>query len=121
MGLLLLIFFFVCFFVLRNWNEEFKAGFFFVTIVFFIYFIRMQNLEAKKISDWTAKKNRIEEASRKKNEMSKEFANQARDSLNAKLENYEENREAIMSELKDKLKVIIEFFRNRCNWNQFRM
>lgn len=78
--------------------------------------MRMQNLEARKISDWTAKKNRIEEASRKKNELSKEFANQARDSLNAKLENYEENREAIMSELKDKLKVIIKIVRNRCTW-----
>lgn len=74
----------------------------------------MQNLEAKKISDWTAKKNRIEEASRKKDEISKEFANQARDSLNAKLENYEENREAIMSELKDKLKVNNYSIWNRC-------
>lgn len=98
--------------------QEVNAGFFpvsiYINIILMYFNARMQNLEAKKMSDWTAKKNRIEEASRKKNEMSKEFANQARHSLNAKLENYEENREAIMSELKDKLKVIIEIiFRNR--------
>lgn len=37
--------------------------------------------------------------------MNKEFAEQARETLNAKMENYEENREAIMSDLKEKLKV----------------
>lgn len=63
-------------------------------------------MEAKKQSDWSAKKNRIEEASRKKNEMDKEFSNQARETLNAKMGNYEENREAIMLDMKEKLKVI---------------
>lgn len=62
-------------------------------------------MEAKRIADWSAKKNRIEEASRKKTEMDKEFANQARESLNAKMDNYGENREAIMADMKDKLKV----------------
>lgn len=65
----------------------------------------MQELEAKKSADWSAKKNRIEEASRKKTEMDKEFSNQARENLNAKMENYGENREAIMTDMKDKLKV----------------
>lgn len=65
----------------------------------------MQELEAKKLADWTAKKNRIEEASRKKSELDKEFSNQARDNLTAKMDNYGENREAIMAEMKDKLKV----------------
>lgn len=62
-------------------------------------------MEAKKTADWSAKKNRIEEASRKKTEMDKEFSNQARDILNAKMDNYGENREAIMADMKDKLKV----------------
>lgn len=62
-------------------------------------------MEAKRIAEWTAKKNRIEEASRKKSEMDKEFSIQAKESLQIKMENYEENREAIMSEIKDKLKV----------------
>lgn len=62
-------------------------------------------MEAKRIAEWTAKKNRIEEASRKKTEMDKEFSVQAKESLQAKMGNYEENRDAIMSEIKDKLKV----------------
>lgn len=37
--------------------------------------------------------------------MDKEFSNQARDSLNAKMGNYGEKREAIMTDMKDKLKV----------------
>lgn len=65
----------------------------------------LQELEAKKLADWTAKKNRIEEASRKKTELDKEFSNQARENLTAKMDNYGENREAIMAEMKDKLKV----------------
>lgn len=68
-----------------------------------------QNLEAKKIAEWTAKKNRIEEASRKKNEMDKEFSIQAKETLEAKMGNYEENRDSIMSELKEKLKVCSVF------------
>lgn len=62
-------------------------------------------MEAKKSAEWTAKKNRIEEASRKKSEIDKEFSVQAKESLQFKMESYEENRDAIMSEIKDKLKV----------------
>lgn len=40
--------------------------------------------------------------------MDKEFSNQARENLNAKMENYGENREAIMTDMKDKLKVCTE-------------
>ncbi|XP_055300242.1 uncharacterized protein LOC129567405 isoform X2 [Sitodiplosis mosellana] len=65
---------------------------------------RRLELEAKRSADWLAKKNRIEEASRKKIEMDKVFANHARESLNAKMDNYGENREAIMADMKDKLK-----------------
>lgn len=62
-------------------------------------------LEQKKIADWSAKMSRIEQAGRKKDEMNKEFANQAKEALVAKMENYEEKREAIMTDLKEKLKV----------------
>lgn len=64
-----------------------------------------QSLGAKKSAEWSAKINRIEEATRKKNEMSKEFSNQAKEALDAKMGNYEENREAIMMDIKEKLKV----------------
>lgn len=67
------------------------------------------------MADWSAKKNRIEEASRKKNEMNKEFSNQAREVLNAKMDNYNENREAIMADMKDKLKV---FAKVHFQWNK---
>lgn len=57
------------------------------------------------MADWTAKKNRIEEASRKKTELDKVFSNQAKKNLTNKMDNYGENREAIMADMKDKLKV----------------
>lgn len=49
--------------------------------------------------------NRIEEASRKKDEINKEFSNQAKEALEAKMGNHEEKREAILLDLKEKLKV----------------
>lgn len=48
---------------------------------------------------------RIEQAGRKKDEINKDFANQAKEALDAKMGNYGENRGAIMSDLKEKLKV----------------
>lgn len=48
---------------------------------------------------------RIEEAGRKKDEMNKEFAIQAKEALEAKMVAVEENREAIMLDMKEKLKV----------------
>ena len=64
-----------------------------------------QSLEAKKIADWSAKISRIEEASRKKDELNAEFMSQAKENLEAKMEHYEEKREALMSDMKEKLKV----------------
>lgn len=77
--------------------------------------LTVQELEAKKTADWSAKKNRIEEASRKKTELDKEFSNQAREILNAKMDNYGENREAIMADMKDKLKVFPPSYFNFAN------
>lgn len=68
-------------------------------------FINLQSLEAKKIADWSAKMNRIEEVSRKKDEMELDFMNQAKEKIKAKMGQHEDNREAIMSDIKGKLKV----------------
>lgn len=72
---------------------------------FFLQFSCAQSLEQKKIADWSAKMSRIEQAGRKKDEINKDFANQAKEALDAKMGNYEEKREAIMTDLKEKLKV----------------
>lgn len=74
-------------------------------LLFLTFCFEFQDLEAKKIAEWSAKKNRIEEASRKKDKMDKEFAQQAKENLTSKMDNVNENREAILSEMKDKLKV----------------
>lgn len=63
-------------------------------------------MEAKKITEWNAKQAKIEEASRKKEELDKEFAAQTKEALEAKMEQYEEKREALISDMKEKLKVI---------------
>jgi len=67
-----------------------------------------QNLEAKKSSDWNAKMLKIEEAYRKKDELNNEFIAQTKENLNSKMEHSEEKRDAIISDLKEKLKVISE-------------
>ena len=65
------------------------------------------------MADWTAKINKIEEISRKKDELNNEFMNQTKEALDAKMEHYEEKREAIITDLKEKLKVkTIIYLRN---------
>jgi hypothetical protein len=66
--------------------------------------------EAKKAADWTNKMARIEEASRKKDELNAEFIIQTRETLINKMEQTEEKREAIISDMKEKLKVRVKFF-----------
>jgi stathmin len=61
--------------------------------------------EAKKAADWTNKMAKIEEASRKKDELNNEFMNQTKETLICKMEQSEEKREAIMSDMVEKLKV----------------
>lgn len=63
-------------------------------------------MEAKKVSDWNTKMAKIEEISRKKDERNVEFITQTKEALNFKMENSEGKREAIISDLKEKLKVI---------------
>lgn len=62
--------------------------------------------EAKKVADWTNKMTKIEEASRKKDEINNEFITQTSKTLVNKMEQSEEKREAIISDLKEKLKVL---------------
>lgn len=49
---------------------------------------------------------KIEEISRKKDERNVEFITQTKEALNSKMEHSEGKREAIISDLKEKLKVI---------------
>lgn len=63
-------------------------------------------MEAKKIADWSAKMAKIEEASRKKDELNNEFIIHTKEALLTKMEHSEEKREAIITDLKEKLKVI---------------
>lgn len=48
---------------------------------------------------------KIEEASRKKDELKIEFITQTKEALDTKIKHSEEKREAIMSDMKEKLKV----------------
>lgn len=66
---------------------------------------RRLSLEAKKMADWSAKMAKIEEATRKKDEMDKIFKTHAKELLDTKMEQYEEKREQQISEIKEKLKV----------------
>jgi len=66
---------------------------------------RRLSLEAKKMAELSAKMAKIEEATRKKDELNNEFINQTKEALVTKMEHYEEKREAIISDLKEKLKT----------------
>lgn len=57
------------------------------------------------MADWSAKVSKIEEMSRKRDELNIEFINQTKENLDAKMENYEEKRDAIITDMKEKLKV----------------
>lgn len=64
-----------------------------------------QSLEAKKMADWSAKASKIEEIARKKDELHIEFVNQTKEALDAKMEHHVEKRDALMTDMKKKLKV----------------
>ncbi|XP_025993841.2 vicilin-like seed storage protein At2g18540 isoform X1 [Solenopsis invicta] len=69
---------------------------------------RRLSIEANKLAALTAKLSKIEEASRKKDELSAAFITATRESLDAKMNNTEEKREAHIAELKNKLKEHLE-------------
>lgn len=62
------------------------------------------------MSDWSAKMTKIEEISRKKDELNNDFKEQTKEALEAKMEHYEEKRDAIITDMKEKLKVYREIF-----------
>lgn len=57
------------------------------------------------MADWSAKVNKIEEIARKKDELNNEFMHQTKEALDAKMEQCGEKRDAIITEVKEKLKV----------------
>lgn len=65
---------------------------------------RRLSLEAHKLAALAAKLSKIEEAARKKDELSAAFIAATRESLDAKMNNTMEKREAHIAELKNKLK-----------------
>lgn len=62
------------------------------------------------MADLTYKLAKIEEATRKKDEITNEFINQTKEQLESKMEQHVEKREAIISDLKEKLKVKFYLF-----------
>ncbi|XP_044266803.1 myosin-9 isoform X3 [Tribolium madens] len=69
---------------------------------------RRQQLESNKIAALATKMQKIEEASRKKDEQTTQFISATRDALEQKMENHTEKREAYITDLKTKLKDHIE-------------
>ncbi|XP_046428368.1 stress response protein nst1 isoform X1 [Neodiprion fabricii] len=69
---------------------------------------RRLSLEAHKLAALATKLGKIEEASRKKDELSAAFISQTREALDAKMTNTEEKREAHIADLKSKLKEHLE-------------
>lgn len=65
---------------------------------------RRLSLEAHKLAALATKLGKIEDASRKKEELSSAFIAATRESLDAKMNNTGEKREAHIAELKNKLK-----------------
>ncbi|KAH8282455.1 hypothetical protein KR054_007782 [Drosophila jambulina] len=66
---------------------------------------RRISLEAKKMADISNKLAKVEEATRKKDEITNEFITQTKEQLESKMEQHVEKREAIISDMKEKLKI----------------
>lgn len=67
--------------------------------------ILLQSLEARKMAEISIKLAKVEEATRKKDEITNEFITQTKEQLETKMETHVEKREAIISDMKEKLKV----------------
>ncbi|XP_015035239.2 E3 ubiquitin-protein ligase KCMF1 isoform X2 [Drosophila pseudoobscura] len=66
---------------------------------------RRISLEAKKMADISTKLAKVDEATRKKDEITNEFITQTKEQLESKMEQHVEKREAIISDMKEKLKI----------------
>ncbi|XP_008208708.2 activating transcription factor 7-interacting protein 1 isoform X2 [Nasonia vitripennis] len=69
---------------------------------------RRLSLEASKIAALNARLSKIEEVARKKDELNASFVNATRESLDIKMNNSEEKREAFITDLRSKLKEHLE-------------
>lgn len=67
---------------------------------------RRQQLESMKIAALSAQMQKIEDASRKKDEQTHQFILATREALEQKMEQHGSNREAYITDLKTKLKVV---------------
>lgn len=70
---------------------------------------RRLSLEANKLAVLATRLSKIEEAARKKEELSAAFITATRESLDAKMNHTVENRETLITELKSKLKEHVSF------------
>ncbi|KAM8715529.1 hypothetical protein ACLKA7_002562 [Drosophila subpalustris] len=66
---------------------------------------RRISLEARKMAEISIKLAKVEEATRKKDEITNEFITQTKEQLETKIERHVEKREAIISDMKEKLKI----------------
>ncbi|XP_023166188.1 stathmin isoform X7 [Drosophila hydei] len=66
---------------------------------------RRISLEARKMAEISIKLAKVEEATRKKDEITNEFITQTKEQLENKMETHVEKREAIISDMKEKLKI----------------
>ncbi|XP_034098275.1 GRIP1-associated protein 1 isoform X1 [Drosophila sulfurigaster albostrigata] len=66
---------------------------------------RRISLEARKMAEISIKLAKVEEATRKKDEITNEFITQTKEQLETKMEHHVEKREAIISDMKEKLKI----------------
>lgn len=73
-----------------------------------------QQLESNKMAALSAQMQKIEDASRKKDEQTNQFIVTTREALEQKMEVYGTKREAYITDLKTKLKVI--FVYNNAFW-----
>ncbi|KAH8255726.1 hypothetical protein KR038_009202 [Drosophila bunnanda] len=79
---------------------------------------RRISLEAKKMADISNKLAKVEEATRKKDEITNEFITQTKEQLESKMEQHVEKREAIISDMKEKLKVYVYLFTSDIKQNR---
>ncbi|XP_034471903.1 stathmin isoform X4 [Drosophila innubila] len=66
---------------------------------------RRISLEARKMAEISIKLAKVEEATRKKDEITNEFITQTKEQLETKMEHHVEKRDAIISDMKEKLKI----------------
>lgn len=80
------------------------------TVSFIHYSMSFQLLEAKKLAEVSNQIARIQEVSRRKQNINNQFKNQTKEQLDNKMENHTEKRESIINDIKEKIKVCWTFY-----------